>query len=564
MQQTMNQSPRSDSRQTCSVSGRTFEVSDTEMEQRKYFGLESPPETAPEVRVRTLGAFWPHFYLHERTCDKTGKKIVSIFSEHCPYPVWHKDEWMKEANPPGAVFDASQDVFPQMWEFFQKSPIPHNTGVGNENCEYADDWWYSRHCYLCHSGFECENLTYCYRARKCNDCQYLAFATDCELCVDVINSHKCFNVTFALNCQQITDSAFLYDCRNCNNCLFCFNLRNKEYCIGNVQMTKEQYEESKKKWDFSTRSGYENAKENFITMMSKDIAWHRALVIDRSEACTGNFIDHSKGCLNCYFMDNSEDCINCVRSVSGSDKNCLDSIGHFNGELLCNSAIAQDQCYEVHHCFNVIQCKNLEYCGNCFQCKHCFGCSGLKGKEYCIFNTQYSEEEYENLRNQIIEKMKSTREYGKFFPGYFAPNPYDESFSAVHFPLDLETQKSLGFRLPETSGREKPEGALSIDAIPDNCDDADESLCQNVYWDDQAQKPFRISKGDIAFAKNNRTPLPHSFYARRLVENFRWMHYNGQNRQTTCGKSGKPIETNWPAAYDGRILSEEEYLQVIG
>jgi len=51
---------------------------------------------------------------------------------------------------------------------------------------------------------------------------------------------------------------------------------------------------------------------------------------------------------------------------------------------------------------------------------------------------------------------------------------------------------------------------------------------------------------------------------RRIQENFRWMPYNGTLRTTKCAKSGKEIQTSWPAEYDGRIVSEEEYLKIVG
>lgn len=549
--------------QTCSVSGTSFTVTDEEMQQRAHFGLQSPPSTAPEVRIRHIGAFWPHFYLHERNCDKSGKRIVSVFREDCPYPVWHKDDWMNGTNPPEACWDSEKEFFPQLWELFTQCPIAHNMGVGNDNCEYTDDWWYSRNCYLCHSGFECEDLSYCYRARKCRDCRYTAFATESELCVDIINVHKCFNVQFALNCQQLTDCSFVYDCRNCQDCMFCFNLRNKQYCFGNQQLTKEQYEQKRAEWNLASRSVYQRARENFGRMMTEQVAWHRALSIDRSEACTGNFIDHSKGLINCYFMDNSEDCINCVRSVSGDDKTCLDSLGHFGGQLLCNSAIAQDRCYEILCCFNVIQSKNLQYSANCYQCEHCFGCCGLKGKKYCIFNKEYSPEEYERIKSEIIAHLQSTGEYGTFFPGYFSPMPYDESWSAVHFPLERAQQESLGFRVPDDASRTAPAGAADASDVPDTTELAGASTLQTTFWDAKVLKPFRISEADIAFAKKTNTPLPEGFYSKRLVENFRWMHYNGANRKTVCAKSNVAIETSWPEAFDGRIVSEEEYLKII-
>jgi hypothetical protein len=58
-------------------------------------------------------------------------------------------------------------------------------------------------------------------------------------------------------------------------------------------------------------------------------------------------------------------------------------------------------------CFIINNCSNIFYSSECFSCKNCFACSGLKNKQYCILNKQYSKEEYEKLVPQIIEKMQA-------------------------------------------------------------------------------------------------------------------------------------------------------------
>ncbi|MFA4845790.1 MAG: hypothetical protein WC654_04495, partial [Patescibacteria group bacterium] len=174
---------------TCPVTGKTFSVSNAEMELRRKLGIEGEPEFHPVFRFQLLGAFWQHWALHKRRCDKSGKQIISVFSEDCPYPVWHKDEWIKHADPPGADFDLSRQVFDQLWELFRRCPIPHNVGAGNENCEYTDDWWYCKNCYLSHSGYQCEDLRYTYRVIRMRNSQFCVFSFDSELCVDLINSH---------------------------------------------------------------------------------------------------------------------------------------------------------------------------------------------------------------------------------------------------------------------------------------------------------------------------------------------------------------------------------------
>ena len=84
-----------------------------------------------------------------------------------------------------------------------------------------------------------------------------------------------------------------------------------------------------------------------------------------------------------------------------------------------------------------------------------------------------------------------------------------------------------------------------------------------TYWDAVAGKPFQLPAEDIEFSHRIGAPAPYTHYMRRVQENFSWLHYEGQLRTTKCGKTGKGIQTNWPAEYDGRILSETAYLEII-
>ncbi len=548
-------------KKTCAVSGKEFEISEQEIALRKKLGIEGLPEVAPQIRFRNLGAFWQHWNLHKRKCDFSGKSIISVFSEHCPYPVWHKDEWIKHADPPGVDFDENKEVFPQMWRFFQKSAIPHNTGNACENCEYTDDFWHSKNCYLAHSAYKCEDLKYCYRTLKIKDSQFCVFSFYSELCVDIINCFNCFQVIYALNCKNCRDSAFLYDCRNCSNCLFCFNLRNKEYCIGNQQLTKEEFEKKKTEWDLRSQENYKKAKGYFAEMMLTK-AFHRAVQVDKCENSSGNFLENCKNSKNCYFDSDFEDCLNCVRG-GANVKDALDCVGiALNAELSFYNLQCGEDLYDTKFCFDVIKGKYLEYCAFCHQCEHCFGCCGLVGKKYHIFNKPYSEAEYFALKEKIVAHMKSTGEYGQFFPGYFAANPYDESWSSFHFPLSQAEQEKLGFRLQENEER-KNENYSSPTEIPDSSEDVDLSITKKTFWDEKAKKPFQIQKADIEFAQKLNIPLPNEFYISRIQDNFRWLFFDGSLRKTTCGKCNTEIETNWPEKYDKRILCEKCYLKEI-
>ena len=180
----------------CEVSGQEFQISKFEKKQRKK--LETPlPVQLPKYTFRNLGAFWTHFNIYKRKSDYSGKEIVSVYNEDCPYPVWQREEWVKHANPPAANYNYQKPFFEQLWELFQQCPIPHNTGMMNENCEFTDDFWHSKNCYLCHSGYDNEDLSYCFRLLHCKDCQFSVFSFNSQLCTDIINSKNCYNVCFA-------------------------------------------------------------------------------------------------------------------------------------------------------------------------------------------------------------------------------------------------------------------------------------------------------------------------------------------------------------------------------
>jgi len=545
---------------TCRVTGDEFEISALEHELRKKFGADDhEPDTAPWVRFRELGAFWQHWHLHRRTCDRSGRTIIATFGPDCPYPVWHRDEWLQHADPPGADFDPDRDVFPQMWEFFQKSALPHNTGTGNENCEYADDCWYSKNVYLSHSIFEVEDLRYCYRTIASRDCQFCAFTFESELCVDLVACHRCFNLRYAVDCRNCRDSAFLYDCRGCSDCLFCHNLRNKKFCFGNQQLTETAYRKKAVEWDLASRRVYDRAR-GFFEKMMRTTAWHRAVHVDHSEDCTGNFLDRNRTCENCYFCSDTEDSVNFVRGGI-TVRNLLDIVGAGDHcELLYCSVNPMDHCYQVRWCVQPTQCKFCDYCAYCFQCEHCFGCCGLVGKKFHIFNRPYSEEAYRSLIKKFEQKMRATGEWGKFFPGYFAPMPYAESFSQMYWPLDRSRQEEFGFRVRgELPARDA--SAQSAAAIPDR---AEASAGEQVFWDAAAGRPFKILASDVAFCQKMQVPLPNEFYTARLQKNYAWLPFDGTLRETTCAKSGARILTGWGAEYDGRILSEGAYLDVVG
>jgi hypothetical protein len=275
------------------------------------------------------------------------------------------------------------------------------------------------------------------------------------------------------------------------------------------------------------------------------IALHREHQIDHSENSSGNYLHHTKDCENCYMLSYHEDCANvCFSGPHG--KTILDSLGTVGAEktYMCSLPV---YCYDARYCFSVSHCRFVEYCAYMQNCQYCFGCSGLVNEKYCVFNKRYSESDYHELVAKIKMHMQNTGEAGKFFPGYFAPNPYDESFSGFHFPI----AKNDDYRFAETIEKNNMKTA-EISEIPDSINTITQEkidwLTGQVFWDEKYNRPFKIQIADVEFSKKLRVPLPHSYYINRMQNNLKWM----------------PFEIDSIPEYAGRILNEEEYLKMIG
>jgi hypothetical protein len=344
-----------------------------ETKLRTFFDVPES-DILPELRIRHLGAFWPHWSLHRRKCDLTGRDIVSIFRPECPYPVWHKDEWFKNANPPKAQYDFNQKFFPQVEQLFKQCPIAHHTGENNENCEYTDDAWHCKNCYLAHSLFKTENCRYTYRAYMEKDSLYNAFCYNCEKCIDCVQCHQCYQVVHSFDVKNCREISFCFDCRNCQNCLFCYNLRNKKYCIGNVQYTIESYEQERKKYDIKTFPGYKSAKNIFQKILEEKV-YFRALYIEKSELAHGNYLEETRNVESAFCINKVEDLCNVTRGTMA--KTCLDCVSPYDTEKQYMCTAVQLKCYDVRCSFQLTETRLTDYSAYSAQLENCFGCCGL-------------------------------------------------------------------------------------------------------------------------------------------------------------------------------------------
>jgi len=138
-------------------------------------------------------------------------------------------------------------------------------------------------------------------------------------------------------------------------------------------------------YDF-TRPFFEQFKE----------LWSRVplLALSNSNATNSdycNIADESRDSYLCSGTYKIERCLYSNRISSFKDS--MDCYVGFRSEL-CYECVQCNACYELRYGQNCINCTNSYFLYDCRGCSDCVGCTNLRNKKYCIFNEQYSKEEY--------------------------------------------------------------------------------------------------------------------------------------------------------------------------
>ena len=113
---------------------------------------------------------------------------------------------------------------------------------------------------------------------------------------------------------------------------------------------------------------------------------------------------------NCYLCfdsgSNTEDSAYCVSIQFG--KQCYNVINSKHCEL-CYFCINTDKSYKTFFSRNCEECVDSWFLQDCIGCTSCFGCTGLRNKSYCIFNEQYTKEEYKKKLEELLRDFEGAK-----------------------------------------------------------------------------------------------------------------------------------------------------------
>jgi hypothetical protein len=428
--------------------------------------------------------------LYHRKCSATDKSIISIYSTDAPFPVYDKDYWWSDAWDPmtyGQDIDFSKSFFEQWNDLMNKVPQASFFGMNLDNCNFCNFFSDSKKCYLCFAGGQNENLLYCGSQVYSKDSIDITLGNKNELCYQDYNCSLSYGLINSSNSSNCIESRFLSNCRGLNYSFGCVNMSQKSYCIWNEQKEKQEYKDIINSLNLGSHKEFEDNNKKFIEHKLKYPVKYANMV--NAIDCLGDNIKNSQNSKYCFNVEGLENCKYIIWSA-GITKDSYDCMGVGMGSEFVYESVST--VYEQNFMRFVLQCQhgcsNLEYSISCYGSSYLFGCFGLRSKKYCIFNKQYTKEEYEKLVVELRVHMDSmpyidsrgcVYKYGEFFPTDLSPFSYNETVAQEYFPLDKEEIILKGYKFKDIIKRE-----LSIEIknseIPDHINEVDDSIVGKV------------------------------------------------------------------------------------
>lgn len=524
-----------------------------------YEKIKMPPPTfCPKCRTARRLCFRNELSLYRRKCSVPGhsEEMISAFAPEKELVIYDQRYWWSDKWDPmsfGIDYDFSRTFFEQWRDFRNSFPfqsVSNSNAVNSDYCNVAVD---SKDCYLISGSFRTEKVIYSNRVFNDKDSADLYVAHRSELCYDSVLCLDCYHLLYSLHCTNCTDSYFLYDCRNCSNCFACSNLRNKNYYIFNQPYTKEEYSKKIKEFNLSSFQSIQDFRKKFAEIYKKSI--HKYANILKSTMAVGDNLENTKNCQFCF--DLTENVENCKYSHWGVQfKDSYDSGPGAGGGAELMYEIFDTGIQGSRNFFTsvVYGSQDIYYSFNCYSCSNLFGCIGLRSKEYCIFNKQYSKEEYEALKTKIIEHMNAMPyvdkrgliyKFGEFFPVETSPFAYNETVAQDYFPLTKEQAVKNGYnwRDPENKNYKI---TINSEKLPDDIKDVEDPILNEVIGcahqgkcNDICSTAFKIIPQELQFYKKLGIPLPRYCFGCRHAMRLRLRNpMELWHRQCMCDKKG--------------------------
>lgn len=533
--------------------------------------LIPPPTLCPDCRWQQRHTWRNDRRLYHRKCDLTGKQIISIYAPDKPYKVYEQREWWGDAwdgADVGRDFDFSRPFFEQFSALLHSVPLPSLHTEQCENADYGNFNWGVKDSYLTFGSDQSQDCYYCHILFRCTSCVDCAYCKECQFCYQLLDSESCYRCFYSKELTHCESVDFSYDCKNCRHCFGCTGLRGKEYHLFNEPLKQADYKARLAELTL-TDATIEQARARALEQWRKHPRLFAHLL--QCEGCTGDNLAHCKNCRDCYDGVEGQDCIR-MQNIPGNTKDCSEIYGAGYGAELSYQGYSVAGQRSLFSFLIYPKGNDILYSAFCGSCQNLFGCAGLKRKQYCILNKQYTKEKYEELVPKVIAHMRKTPlrssgatagqagEWGEFFPARFSPFAYSESIAQEFYPLTKERAEAAGF-----TWRDDDESSNYLGPpveVPANIRDVRDDLTKHILHCEVTGKPYKIIPQELKFYREMGIPVPRKCPDQRHKERLALRNPRKLwNRE--CAKCRKPIETSYAPERPEIVYCERCYLETV-
>ncbi|MCM2339271.1 MAG: hypothetical protein NDI62_02340 [Burkholderiales bacterium] len=502
-----------------------------------------PPNFCPDCRFKMRAMWRNETTLYTgRKCHMCNKSVISMYNPKSPYKIYcydcfYSDKW--NAKDYAMEYDESRSFLDQFKELLIKVPkinLGTSSGGGvSINSEYTNMISACKNCYLVFNGGPAEELLYSRGMRYGLDSSDVYFGVKFERCYECINAQESSGVLWGQNISNCLDSMFILNGSGLTNCFGCVNLRNKSNCYFNEQLSAEEYQKKIKEIKGSYKK-MEEAKKKFIefckTLPRKEN--NNLKTVDS----TGDYLSECKNIHNSFEVAMSENC----RYIFSSKliKDSIGTIGFGTKSECLLEVVATGHSNNIIGSYWAENCSNILNSFDLRRCKDCIGCDALKDGQYAILNKEYEKDEYERLKNKIIDELIKDDMYGLIMSPEISPFAYNETVGQDNMPLTKEEALAQGFRWEEdiqmTTGKE----TMSPEEIPDHIKDIKDSVVNEVFKCIECDRNYKITMQELTFYRKMILPIPRRcFYCRhkgRIVRrgSFKFFNRNCSNCNKVC------------------------------
>ena len=487
-----------------------------------------PPTWCPECRMVRRALFYSNRHLFRTKDALTGKEIFSGIPASAPMKVYDKEYWWSDAWDPmnyGRDYDFSRPFFEQFRELMQAVPWPSRNIRRLIRSDYSNNASDLKNCYLCFDLAGSEDSAYLVNAYYDKNCFDITTSIRGELNYECLVIERCFQTFFSYAGEECRNVWFSRNCTGCADCFGCVNLRSKQYYIFNQPYTQDAYLEEMKRMNLGSYAGLTAARERAREVWRRHP--YKFMYGYRNTDVSGDWIAYAKNVKQSFNAMEIEDSKFCQNLLLGVKDSYDFTVWGEKSEMIYEAIQTGDGCRNIKFSWNCcLGDSDSEYSMGCHSSSNLFGCVGLRKKSYCIFNKQYSKEDYMALREKIIRHMHEMPYtdarghiygYGEFFPSEFSPFAYNESFAQDLLPLAKASAEAQGYVWRQSEAHQY-EITVAAKDLPDHIRDADDGILKGTIGCLACGRAYRIIQPELVFLRSMSLPLPRLCPDCRYVE----------------------------------------------